>query len=174
MALCLILGGARSGKSSFAMRAAESYAAETLTTPLLIATAEALDEEMTVRISQHRAARSKSWRVIEEPVEIAAKIQDSSESGAPIVVDCLTLWISNLMMRERPLGTAMDDLLQAIAAQPREIILVANEVGLGIVPEHALGRHFRDEAGRANQRLAAHADTVFFMIEGLPMTVIAL
>lgn len=170
MALCLIIGGARSGKSAFAMRIAEAYAAERQAMPVLIATAEALDEEMTLRIAHHRAARTKPWHVIEEPVEIAARLPEC-EPGSPIVIDCITLWISNLILRGRPVAGAADHLIECLARENREVVLVTNEVGLGIVPDHPLGRQFRDEAGRINQIIAAHADAVYFMVAGLPLTV---
>lgn len=162
--LTLVLGGARSGKS----RHAEALI-ERLPPPwIYIATAQALDEEMRARIAEHRARRGSKWETIEAPLDLAAALARSG--SAPTLVDCLTFWLSNVMLGERDVQRAMAQLDAALDARQAPTVLVANEVGLGIVPDNALARRFRDEAGRLNQRLAARADCVLFMVAGLAMT----
>jgi len=157
------LGGARSGKSRLAQAEAERGPA-----PLtFIATAEALDREMAERIARHRADRGAGWRTIEAPVDLAGAIAQVPEGT--ILVDCLTLWLSNLMLGDHDIAGASDRLLDTVTAAPARIIFVSNEVGLGIVPETPLGRRFRDEAGRLNQRIAAMADRVLFVAAGLAL-----
>ena len=142
-------------------------AAEKSGRPLvLIATAEALDEEMAARIARHRAERGDRWRTIEAPLALAEALAQVGPQETA-VVDCLTLWVSNLMHAGRDIGTQTDGLLAALRG--RDALLVANEVGLGIVPDNALARRFRDEAGRLNQRVAAVADRVAFLAAGLPL-----
>jgi len=142
-------------------------AAEKSGRPLvLIATAEALDEEMAARIARHRAERGDCWRTIEAPLALAEALARVGPQETA-VVDCLTLWVSNLMHAGRDIGTQTDGLLAALRG--RDALLVANEVGLGIVPDNALARRFRDEAGRLNQRVAAVADRVAFLAAGLPL-----
>jgi len=133
---------------------------------VLIATAEALDEEMAARIARHRAERGDRWRTIEAPLALAEALAQVGPQETA-VVDCLTLWVSNLMHAGRDIGTQTDGLLAALRG--RDALLVANEVGLGIVPDNALARRFRDEAGRLNQRVAAVADRVAFLAAGLPL-----
>jgi len=160
----LALGGARSGKSRFAEELAERSAS--LRT--YIATAEALDGEMRSRIDQHRARRGEGWQTIEAPLALTEAL---AGCGSPVVlVDCLTLWISNLMFRDRDVAAEIDLLCAALARASGHVILVSNEVGMGIVPEHALSRRFRDLQGLANQRVAAVADAVHFVVAGLPLT----
>jgi adenosylcobinamide kinase/adenosylcobinamide-phosphate guanylyltransferase len=166
MPITLILGGARSGKSSHGQALAESAAAKLGGGLFLIATAEALDAEMADRIRRHQAERGAAWRTIEAPVDVPDAIARLNV-GDVAVVDCLTLWLSNLMMREMDLAAAGASLLEALQACPAEIILIANEVGLGIVPDNALARRFRDEAGRLHQRIAAMADHVRLVMAGL-------
>ena len=157
----LILGGARSGKSARALALA--------TAPrIFLATAEALDAEMAERIADHRAERGDGWGLIEEPLEIAAAIAAHREGT--LVVDCLTLWLSNLMHHRRDVQSAASGLCKALAAATGRVILVSNEVGLSIAPENALARRFRDEQGRLNQQVAAAADHVEFMAAGLVLT----
>jgi adenosylcobinamide kinase/adenosylcobinamide-phosphate guanylyltransferase len=161
--LTLILGGARSGKSRHA---------ETLLTAhpppwLYVATAEAGDAEMAARIAAHRARRGERWQTVEEPFDLPAALA----APLPALVDCLTLWLANLMGVGRDLPTATAALLAAVEARAAPTVLVSNEVGLGIVPENALARAFRDEAGRLHQALAARADRVLWMVAGLAMTV---
>lgn len=171
MTATLVLGGARSGKSGFAQKAAETQAAETAVgggRPILIATGQAFDDEMAERIARHQADRGESWSTVEAPLELAAAIT-ALPADAIAVVDCLTLWLSNQMLTERDVEAACAELVEAVAACPARLWLVSNEVGLGIVPETPLGRRFRDEAGRLNQRLAATVDEVYFVAAGLPL-----
>jgi adenosylcobinamide kinase/adenosylcobinamide-phosphate guanylyltransferase len=157
----LILGGARSGKSARAL----ALAAEAPRT--FVATAEALDAEMAARIAHHRAERGSDWRLIEAPLGIAPVIASHHEGA--LVVDCLTLWLSNLMHAGRDVAAETGALVDALASAGR-VILVSNEVGLSIAPDNALARRFRDEQGRLNQRVAAVADHVEFMAAGLALT----
>ncbi|ATE62310.1 bifunctional adenosylcobinamide kinase/adenosylcobinamide-phosphate guanylyltransferase [Thauera sinica] len=177
MTLELILGGARSGKS----RHAERRAADSGLAVTVIATAEALDAEMAERIRRHRADRPSAWRTVEAPRALADALRREAAPGRCLLVDCLTLWLANLLAgaEDLPPGAdadalprlraERDALLAALPALPGTILLVANEVGLGLVPETPLGRLFRDEAGRLNQQLAALAGTVTFVAAGLPL-----
>ncbi len=163
--LTLVLGGARSGKSRYA---------ETLITALpppwiYVATAQALDAEMAARIGAHRARRGVGWTTVEAPRELAATL--AAHAQAPILVDCLTLWLSNLMMADAPIDEEYTRLEQALAGATAPVILVANEVGSGIVPDNALARRFRDLQGALNQRIAARADNVVLLVAGLPLIV---
>ncbi len=160
----LILGGARSGKSRHAMRLAEEKAEN----PVLIATAVAGDGEMRQRIARHRRDRGANWTTVEEPLELAAAIERRAP-GTVAVVDCLTLWMSNLLHEERDCEAEVKRLLEVVENSPSELILVSNEVGLGIVPATRLGRRFRDEQGSLNQRLAEVAGEVVFLAAGLPL-----
>jgi adenosyl cobinamide kinase/adenosyl cobinamide phosphate guanylyltransferase len=162
--LIFVLGGARSGKS----RHAERLIAEYPSPWTYIATAEALDEEMRERIAQHRARRDERWRTIEAPHALAHAVR-SSASDRPLLIDCLTLWLSNRVLADADLEGEIAMLLQANAARSAATIIVANEVGLGVVPDNALARRFRDAAGMANQRIAARADRVDFIAAGLPL-----
>ena len=166
MAVTLVLGGARSGKSAYAQAAAEAAAGAGA--PVMIATAEALDADMAARIARHQAERGAGWRTMEAPTELAAAVR-SLRAGEAAAVDCLTLWLSNLMLREIDVETAADALLAALMATPADVWVVSNEVGMGIVPENALARRFRDEAGRLNRRVAAQADRVVMLVAGLPL-----
>lgn len=177
MACELILGGARSGKSRLA-QARASALGQPVT---VIATAEALDAEMAARIARHQAERPGHWRTVEAPRALAATLRQEAEPGRCLVVDCLTLWLANLMggaedlqephdLAHLPaLATERAALLATLPELPGRILLVANEVGLGLVPETPLGRLFRDEAGRLNQDLAALARRVTFVAAGLPL-----
>lgn len=166
----LILGGARSGKSALAGRRAEAFARV-----VWVATAEAHDAEMAERIARHRAERPAHWATVEEPLYLAAALRRhaGNTAGADVclVVDCLTLWLTNLLLAEDAglFERETAALLDTLPALPGEIILVANEVGLGIVPDNALARRFRDEAGRLNQRVAAACERVTFVAAGLPL-----
>jgi adenosylcobinamide kinase/adenosylcobinamide-phosphate guanylyltransferase len=158
----LILGGARSGKSARALALAEAP-------HVFIATAEALDGEMRERIAKHKAGRGEDWGLVEEPLELAEAVRANARHGTTLVVDCLTLWLSNLIHRERDVEAATEGLIAALAAAPGRVVLVSNEVGMGLAPMNALGRDFRDAQGRLNQRVAAVADHVEFVAAGLPM-----
>ena len=160
----LITGGARSGKSSFAEKRTLSYG-----TPVLyIATAQAFDEEMENRIQLHQQRRGDEWRTISEPLAIANILTSLDRQGA-CLVDCLTLWLSNLIFAEEDISKATSSLIEAIATRRDPVILVTNEVGGGIVPENALARRFRDEAGRLNQIVAEAVDEVYTCISGIPL-----
>jgi adenosylcobinamide kinase/adenosylcobinamide-phosphate guanylyltransferase len=160
-----VLGGARSGKSRHAQAAAESLDGELV----FIATAQAFDDEMTARIKRHRADRGERWRTIEAPLDLAEAIASVRVADAVILVDCLTLWASNLLLSNQGPEPHIAALLQAMVTSRARIILVSNEVGLGIVPDNALARRFRDLAGEINQRVAAAADTVDLLAAGIPL-----
>jgi|SRR5579859_948700 len=166
MSVTFVLGGARSGKSAYAQRLIEAAAARNGRRPVMIATAEALDEEMAARIAQHRGERGEVWRTVETPLDLPAAIR-SLEPGAAAAVDCLTLWLSNLMFAEQDVEAATDELVAALAATRAEVTLVSNEVGMSLVPENALARAFRDAAGRLNRRVAEQADHAVVMFCGL-------
>ena len=162
----LVLGGARSGKSRYA----EQILTQGHRPPwTYIATAQALDDEMRDRIAEHQRRRAPGWQTVEAPIDLAGALADAADT--PALVDCLTLWLTNLMLGDRDIEAATDALDSALKARAAPTVLVANEVGLGIVPESKLGRLFRDEAGRLNQRLAAKAGRVLFMVAGISMTV---
>lgn len=168
MAITLVLGGARSGKSAYAQKQAEQAAAATARPPLMIATAEAFDEEMHDRIERHRTERGDGWRTLEAPLHLAAAVRRLGAEDVA-VIDCLTLWLSNQMLRDHDLSAAVDDLTAALAACPASLWVVSNEVGWSLVPDNALGRRFRDEAGRLNQRIAAAADGACLIVAGLKL-----
>ncbi len=161
--VALVLGGARSGKS----RHAEALVARHPPPWAYIATAQAGDADMRARIAEHRARRGADWRTIEAPLDIGAAL--GACRGLPALVDCLTLWLSNLMLAGLDVQHAAAHLDAALEAREAPTVLVANEVGLGIVPDNELARRFRDEAGRLNQRMAARADRVVLMVAGLAM-----
>ena len=162
----LILGGARSGKSSHA----EHLAAETSPRRIYIATAQAFDDEMTARIADHQARRDSSWQTVEAPLDLCAAIEAQAVPDRVVLVDCLTLWLSNLLLADRDIEDEADGLIATLENAAGPLILVSNEVGLGIVPDNALARAFRDHAGRLNQQVAKAADKVVFLAAGLPMT----
>ena len=170
----LILGGARSGKSALASRLAEQSGKEIL----FIATATVLDDEMAERVQRHQQERPPHWQTIEASRALAVAITTHALPQRLLLVDCLTLWLCNLLHDESgrevieldaEVAEARQQLLDALSSVPGEIILVANEVGLGIVPMGALSRRFVDEAGRLNQAIAAQAERVLFVVAGLPM-----
>ena len=164
--LTLVLGGARSGKS----RHAEALI-EALPPPWsYIATAQAWDDEMRARIAEHRARRPADWIAQDAPLDLPEAIR-GLPAGRPVLVDCLTLWLTNLILAERDTAAAGSDLIAACAEASGPVVLVSNEVGLGIVPDNALARRFRDKAGRLHQAIAARAGRVVFMVAGLPMQV---
>lgn len=162
--LTLVLGGARSGKSRYA----ESLIAALPPPWTYVATAEAGDAEMAARIAAHRARRGSQWRTIETPRDLAAALGSCT---APVLVDCLTLWLSNLMLADADIDAEIDRLEQTLSNATAPAVLVANEVGSGIVPDNPLGRRFRDLQGLLNQRLAARADRVVLVVAGLPLAV---
>jgi len=163
----LILGGARSGKS----RLAQDMAARRWLHPVYLATAEILDDEMAARVRMHRRTRARRWHCVEEPLEIAKIIRRGVPGTDGLLVDCLTIWLSNVLLKEGrgAFARRRDELVKALHQTRQDVILVANEVGLGVVPEHALGRTFRDLAGWLNQAVAKEADTVVFVAAGLPL-----
>ncbi|MBF0130863.1 MAG: bifunctional adenosylcobinamide kinase/adenosylcobinamide-phosphate guanylyltransferase [Alphaproteobacteria bacterium] len=162
--LTLVLGGTRSGKSAHA----ESLAVLPGVESTYLATASAGDGEMAERIRRHQERRGTSWRTVEEPVDLPGVLRNCPP-GAPILIDCLTLWLSNLLLAGRDPAAEAEALLDALRAPPGPVIAVASEVGLGIVPENALARLFRDHAGLLNQRVAGLADRVVFVAAGLPL-----
>jgi adenosylcobinamide kinase/adenosylcobinamide-phosphate guanylyltransferase len=165
----LILGGARSGKSRYAQRMAEAAAAAAGRRPVFIATGEAGDAEMAERIAVHLAERGERWTNLEAPLDLAGAL-NSLAPGEIAVVDCLTLWLSNSMLAEDDNhGARLDALPVAISECPARLWLVSNEVGWGVVPDNALARRFRDEAGRLHQRVAEMAQEVVLVVAGLPL-----
>ena len=174
--LTLVLGGARSGKSSYAQQMVDRPPESVL----FVATATAGDEEMAARIAVHQANRPANWRTLEAPLKVGEAVQ-AAEPTHWVLLDCLTLLANNVLfslsepVKEEDYQAAMDneldELLKAFQNSPAEWVLVSNEVGLGLVPEYPLGRLYRDVLGRSNQRLAQAADTVIFMVAGLPMQV---
>ena len=161
----LVLGGARSGKSAYAQKLAEAHGRERL----YLATAARGDEEMVARIARHRADRGQGWTTLEEPIEVSAALLAHAQPSRVVVVDCLTLWLSNLMLAGRNPGPALMALADAMGRLTGPAILVSNEVGMGIVPDHKLGREFRDWQGRVNREIAAACDVVIFVAAGLPL-----
>jgi adenosylcobinamide kinase / adenosylcobinamide-phosphate guanylyltransferase len=178
----LILGGARSGKSAYAERLAAAAGRPVL----YLATATARDEEMAARIAAHRAARPAGWRTVEAPEELVGAVAAHARAGDVILVDCLTLWVSNVLLREiGEVGDAVpfavasalearlcaeaDRLLDQARASGVELILVSNEVGMGLVPPFPLGRVYRDALGRVNQTVAERVDAVVLMVAGIPV-----
>lgn len=161
--LTLVIGGARSGKSRFA----EGLITALPPPWLYVATAEARDNEMATRIAAHRARRDTGWRTFETPRDLAAAL--SACGRMPVLVDCLTLWLSNTLLADADVEVEIAGLETVLAAPRSPVVLVTNEVGLGIVPEHPLGRRFRDLQGLLNQRIAARADRVVLMVAGLPL-----
>ena len=159
-----MLGGARSGKSRYA----ESLVTAAPPPWLYVATAEAGDSEMVARVAAHQARRGPSWTTIETPRNVAETL--GTHADTPTLVDCLTLWLSNVMLADADVDAEIEQLDEALARAAAPIVLVANEVGFGIVPDSALGRRFRDLQGLLNQRIAARADRVVLVVAGLPLT----
>lgn len=160
-----VLGGARSGKSRYAQGRVESHPG----TLAYIATAQAFDAEMEHRITRHQDDRDARWTTLEEPLDLAGAIDRAAQQADAVLVDCLTLWLTNLMLADIPLDEPVAALGKAMDRCPCPLVLVSNEVGMSIVPENALARRFRDEAGRLNQTVAAWADEVQFIAAGLPL-----
>jgi adenosyl cobinamide kinase/adenosyl cobinamide phosphate guanylyltransferase len=173
--MILLLGGARGGKSAYALRLAQDSERASGNEVCFIATAQGLDEDMSARIARHRAERPTHWRTIEEPCHIDQALKQASDAGI-VVVDCLTLFVSNWLMRhenedecEQLVRRITRDFVQQTRTGRQTIICVSNEVGLGIVPDTSLGRVFRDLLGRVNQEFAAAADEVYLLVAGLPL-----
>ena len=160
----LVLGGARAGKSAFAEGLAQAWERR-----VYLATAVATDDEMTARIASHQARRGSGWRTVEEPLELSEAVRRESAPGTGLLVECLTVWLGNLMHHGRDFDPACQALLESLGAAVGPVVLVANEVGLGIVPDNPMARAFRDHAGRLNQAAARAADRVFFVAAGIPM-----
>jgi adenosylcobinamide kinase / adenosylcobinamide-phosphate guanylyltransferase len=158
----LILGGARSGKSARALALARPPR-------VFVATAQALDDEMAERIARHRAEREGDWTVAEAPLDLLGALRAHAGDGVCLLADCLTLWLTNLMMAERDLEAEGDALAAALPGLPGKVILVSNEIGMGLAPMNAMGRAFRDAQGRLNQKIAVAADRVEFVAAGLPL-----
>ena len=165
--ISLIIGGARSGKS----RQGEALVTAGPPPWVYIATAEAFDDEMRARIAAHRASRMPGWRTVEAPLALADVLEHEAASGQPVLIDCLTLWLSNAMLAGLGVDAETARLLAALtnAANRAPIVLVSNETGMGIIPDNKLSRDFRDNQGRLNQRVAALATRAIFMAAGLPL-----
>lgn len=161
----LVTGGARSGKSRYAQARAESLGLN----PIYVATGQAFDDEMRDRIARHRLDRGPAWRTVEAPLELADAIGAQAAPDAVVLVDCLTLWTTNLILGDRDIAAATLALTGALRTAAGPVILVTNEVGYGIVPDNALARRFRDEAGIVNQMVAAVVAEVQLVVAGLPM-----
>jgi adenosylcobinamide kinase/adenosylcobinamide-phosphate guanylyltransferase len=164
--LTLVLGGARSGKS----RHAEAIVEACSPPWIYLATAQAFDDEMVARIAQHRTRRDANWQTHETPIEVANVLAQTPE-GRPLLLDCATLWLTNVMLAERDVDAECRRLLDVLQKPRGPWVIVSNEVGSGIVPENALARRFADEAGKLNQAIAARADTVLLMVAGIAMRV---
>jgi adenosylcobinamide kinase/adenosylcobinamide-phosphate guanylyltransferase len=165
--ITFILGGSRSGKSSFALDCASKLPGS----KAFIATAQAFDEEMKERIERHKKERSVDWKTFEEPTALPQILSRISEDHDVIIVDCLTLWLSNLIMNDTAVDADIESLLSAAATCPSCIFIVSNEVGMGIVPENALARRFRDLAGTLNRRVAEIANEVYLVAAGIPLKI---
>lgn len=169
MSLTFVLGGARSGKSAYALRQAEALADRGRC--VMVATAQALDVEMAARIARHRADRGGAWATVEAPLDLAGAVRGLRPRDVA-VVDCLTLWLSNLMAAQADIAERTDGLIAALEASPADhVILISNEVGQGIVPDNALARRFRDEAGWMHQAVAGACDRVVFVQAGIAQVV---
>ena len=162
--LSLVLGGAASGKSAFA----EGLIKQAHAKPTYIATSQVFDDEMAAKVAAHKTMRGDDWTTIEEPLDIAAALA-KVPNDAPVLIDCATLWLTNVILGEHPLEAAQADFLKAITNAGRPVVVVSNETGQGIVPENALARQFRNAQGRLNQSIAAEADLVIAVMAGLPM-----
>jgi len=160
----LVLGGARSGKSRYAEGLLDRHPGRRV----YLATAEVLDDEMAARVKAHRDRRDEDWKTVEEPLALAAALKAETEQGAAVLVDCLTLWLGNLLGESRAVEDEIDGLVASVGQFGGPVVFVSNEVGQGIVPDNALARQFRDHAGILHQRLAEKADRVVFVTAGIP------
>jgi adenosylcobinamide kinase/adenosylcobinamide-phosphate guanylyltransferase len=167
--IVFVLGGTKSGKSSFALAKAGTFPGR----KAYIATAEPLDDEMKERIERHRQERQSEWDTIEEPLRIAEMVRAASGKYGVFLVDCMTLWVTNLLCGDHDVEDAIDDFLNSLrlTSHSSRFFIVSNEVGMGIVPDNALSRRFRDLAGRLNQELAAIADEVYLVTAGIPLRI---
>ncbi len=166
----LILGGVKSGKSAHAEQCAKDWEQQGSGRVIYIATARAYDDEFGERIRLHQAQRPGHWKTIEEPLKIASLLDRYTASDCCVIVECLTLWLSNLLCDERPLKSNIEQLCESISGYEGELIMVSNETGLGIMPDNALARRFGDEAGILHQRLAGLCDRVSLTVAGLPLS----
>ena len=162
--MVLVLGGARSGKSAFA----EGLLKRLCDRPVYVATAEARDGEMSERIAAHQEMRGEGWRTLEAPLDPLSTLSDLKENEG-VLLDCLTLWLSNQLEKEADLSAESAGLLRGLSRLGRPVVMVSNEIGMGLVPDNKLGRSFRDAQGRLNQEAAAQADLVVFVAAGLPL-----
>ncbi|MEP3233862.1 MAG: bifunctional adenosylcobinamide kinase/adenosylcobinamide-phosphate guanylyltransferase [Hyphomicrobiales bacterium] len=168
--ITLVLGGARSGKSRYAEQLGHDWLeVNPKGERLYIATCQAFDDEMSNRIDKHKQQRGDNWKTIEEPFQLSDCLTRDANKSRFILVDCLTLWLTNHLLAENNIDQEISNLCDALTKAEGEIVLVANEVGLGIVPENKLARQFRDHAGICNQRVAEVADRVVFIAAGLPL-----
>jgi adenosylcobinamide kinase / adenosylcobinamide-phosphate guanylyltransferase len=170
--LVLVTGGSRSGKSGYALQTATRFAEPRV----FLATAQAFDDEMRERIEAHRRSRPAGWSVVEEPRDVPAALRAAVGKAGTVIVDCVTLWLSNLLLADEGFdewtaAARAQELADAATRTGRAVIVVTNEVGSGVVPENALARRFRDCCGRANQVLARAADEVHFMVSGIPLAI---
>jgi len=172
MKITFVIGGARCGKSSFALKKASKIQGQ----KVYMATAEALDEEMKERIAKHKKERKADWDTYEEPLRIADALSDLKSRYSVVIIDCLTIWLSNLICNNLACNKEIDDLINVLLnsklkTQNSKLFLVSNEVGMGIVPENELARRFRDMAGFLNQKVAEAADEVYLVTAGIPLKI---
>ena len=165
--IVFVLGGARSGKSSWAL----NYTEKNYDSYMFLATAEVMDDEMAERVRLHKEDRGPQWKLREEPLDIADVLKTGCKGVDAVLIDCMTIWLSNVLLKkgEEKVPVYQNGLIEALNQSTQSVIIVANEVGTGIVPEHPLGRQYRDMAGFLNQKLAAIADKVVMTIAGLPL-----
>jgi adenosylcobinamide kinase / adenosylcobinamide-phosphate guanylyltransferase len=163
--LTFVLGGARSGKSRYA----ENLVMECKPPWVYVATAQAFDDEMSARIAEHRHRRDERWRTVEAPLDLPEAITAHGNEGRPVLIDCLTLWLSNVMLAGQDSTAELQRLVTALSGVSGPVVIVSNEVGFGIVPDNALAREFRDAQGRVNMQIAAIADRAVLIAAGLPL-----
>ena len=165
--LVLVIGGARSGKSSWALK----YAEKRYTSHLFVATARATDPEMEERIRLHKESRGKNWKLVEEPIDLPGVIPKHGREYDVLLIDCLTVWLNNIMFEKGTdaVNTYESSLIESIKNRPCNLIMVSNETGFGVVPDNSIARAFRDLCGRMNQRIAEISDCVVLMVAGLPL-----
>ncbi len=162
----LVLGGRRSGKSRFA----EGLVLSSGLKPIYLATGRITDDEMRERVAVHRERRSSDWETVEEPLALADALRQTARKGRIVLVDCLTFWVTNLMMEKADVARECDGLVKQLGELTSPVVLVSNETGLGIIPDNKMAREFGDLAGTVNQNIAAYCDTVHFVAAGLPLT----